>query len=115
MAFVVTIDRPQGVYYGGQIAAPLTARMLRQALAARRSAIDRRALADGTAEQPAPGGKLAEKPGAPVAAMRLPAQIRSDNGHMNAEGFRTSPGSGLARPRSRCIVADSGYGSPAAA
>lgn len=42
---VVTIDRPHaGAYYGGLIAAPLTATMLQQALAARRSVIDRGAL-----------------------------------------------------------------------
>jgi cell division protein FtsI (penicillin-binding protein 3) len=77
IAFVVTIDRPQGLYYGGQIAAPLTGRMLRQALAARRSAIDRRALADATAEQPPPSGKETEKPTASVASIGLPAAASS--------------------------------------
>lgn len=38
---VVTIDRPRGAYYGGLTAAPMTADMLRQALAARRSSIER--------------------------------------------------------------------------
>jgi cell division protein FtsI (penicillin-binding protein 3) len=35
LVVVVTIDRPQGDYFGGQTAAPVTADMLRQALAAR--------------------------------------------------------------------------------
>jgi cell division protein FtsI (penicillin-binding protein 3) len=62
---VVTIDRPHaGVYYGGEIAAPLTAAMLRQALAARRSVIDRGALAD------ADGGSVRPVP----RAEKLPAQ-----------------------------------------
>jgi cell division protein FtsI (penicillin-binding protein 3) len=43
---VVTIDHPQGAYYGGLTAAPVTAEMLRQALAARRSAIARSAATD---------------------------------------------------------------------
>jgi len=43
---VVTIDHPRGAYYGGLTAAPLTAEMLRQALAARRSAIERSSATD---------------------------------------------------------------------
>jgi cell division protein FtsI (penicillin-binding protein 3) len=85
IAFVVTIDRPQGAYYGGQIAAPLTGRMLRQALAARRSAIDRRALADATAEQPLPSGKEPEKPNAAVASIGLPAAVSSGANRVTAE------------------------------
>lgn len=41
LVVVVTIDRPRGEYYGGLTAAPVTADMLRQALAARGSALDR--------------------------------------------------------------------------
>ncbi|MGQ0702517.1 MAG: penicillin-binding transpeptidase domain-containing protein [Gemmatimonadales bacterium] len=37
---VVTIDRPRGAYYGGQTAAPVTADMLRQALAAKDGGLD---------------------------------------------------------------------------
>jgi stage V sporulation protein D (sporulation-specific penicillin-binding protein) len=85
IAFVVTIDRPQGVYYGGQIAAPLTGRMLRQALAARRSAIDRRALADATAEQPPPSGEEREKPTASVASIGLPAAASAGAKRVSAE------------------------------
>src|SRR5207245_9041209 len=40
LVVTVRIQNPRGQYYGGLVAAPITARMLRQALAARRSAID---------------------------------------------------------------------------
>jgi cell division protein FtsI (penicillin-binding protein 3) len=75
---VVTIDRPHaGEYYGGLIAAPLTARMLQQALAARRSVIDRGALDAGPRETamaaPPPGRRPAAEPSPPVsAAIQLP-------------------------------------------
>ncbi len=72
VAFVVTIDRPSGAYYGGQIAAPLTGRMLRHALAARRSAIDRQALADATAEAPTAPRAAVDEEHDPVAAVQLP-------------------------------------------
>jgi cell division protein FtsI (penicillin-binding protein 3) len=49
LVVVVRIEAPRGgAYYGGLVAAPLTARMLRQALAARRTALDRAALAEGS-------------------------------------------------------------------
>jgi membrane peptidoglycan carboxypeptidase len=74
---VVTIDRPHaGEYYGGLIAAPLTARMLQQALAARRSVIDRGALEAGQGDttrishRPDPGS-TASAP-ASVTAVTLP-------------------------------------------
>jgi cell division protein FtsI (penicillin-binding protein 3) len=51
LVVIVKIDDPQGDYYGGQTAAPVTRSMLQEALAARRSAIDRRRLA--TSEAPA--------------------------------------------------------------
>ena len=43
---VVTIDRPKGAYYGGQTAAPVTADMLRQALAAKHGGLDRSTLGE---------------------------------------------------------------------
>jgi len=75
---VVTIDRPHaGEYYGGLIAAPLTAVMLQQALAARRSVIDRGALeADqGESTRFAPRTGQGSPVGAPppvTAAVTLP-------------------------------------------
>ncbi len=60
LVFVVRIVNPQaGEYYGGLVAAPLTRRMLQNALAARRSGIDRSRLAlrsatESTVPAPAP-------------------------------------------------------------
>ena len=44
LVVIVKIDNPQGDYYGGQTAAPLTRNMLQQALASREVAIDRNRL-----------------------------------------------------------------------
>jgi hypothetical protein len=51
------VDPRSGEYYGGLVAAPLTRRMLQDALAARRSAIDRSRFAERapTAEPEEPG------------------------------------------------------------
>jgi cell division protein FtsI (penicillin-binding protein 3) len=46
LVVIVKIDNPQGKYYGGLTAAPVTRTMLQQALASRRVAIDRSRLAD---------------------------------------------------------------------
>jgi len=43
---LVKLDSPQGAYYGGEIAAPVTAVVLRAALAARDAALDRGGLAE---------------------------------------------------------------------
>jgi hypothetical protein len=52
---IVKIDNPQGKYYGGLTAAPVTRTMLQQALASRRVAIDRSRFADfDTAAAPEP-------------------------------------------------------------
>ena len=51
LVVIVKIDDPKGDYYGGATAAPVTRSMLQEALATRRSAIDRRRLA--TSEAPA--------------------------------------------------------------
>lgn len=73
LVVIVTIDRPHGAYYGGLTAAPMTAEMLRQALAARRSAIDRSVLADariGTRPS-APASRQGPEEAAGI-AVRLP-------------------------------------------
>jgi cell division protein FtsI (penicillin-binding protein 3) len=74
LVVIVTIDRPRGAYFGGLTAAPMTADMLRQALSARRSAIDRSAIADQSVEAPrsppAPGE--GDDPPATAVAVRLP-------------------------------------------
>jgi len=45
LAFLVKLDRPQGAYYGGIAAAPVTRATLAAALAARSTVLDRRAFA----------------------------------------------------------------------
>jgi len=45
LAFLVKLDRPQGAYYGGAAAAPVTRATLAAALAARGTALDRRRVA----------------------------------------------------------------------
>lgn len=45
LAFLVKLDRPQGSYYGGTAAAPVTRATLAAALAARSTALDRRVVA----------------------------------------------------------------------
>ena len=73
LVVIVTIDRPHGAYYGGLTAAPMTAEMLRQALAARRSAIDRSVLAEGRIESPRSPPSPREGPAeAAGVAVRLP-------------------------------------------
>lgn len=79
LVVVVTIDSPKGEYYGGQTAAPVTASMLQQALSARRSVIDRSAMArrvaGGRADQRTGGradGAVAGDQDASAGAVRLP-------------------------------------------
>jgi membrane peptidoglycan carboxypeptidase len=48
----VKLDRPQGTYYGGATAAPVTRAILEAVLAARKAPIDREALASLTRRQP---------------------------------------------------------------
>jgi len=53
LVVVVRIENPKSAeYYGGQIAAPITAKMLRQAIAAERAPIDRGTLAERAAPTP---------------------------------------------------------------
>lgn len=51
LVFVVRIEDPQGAYTGGTVAAPLVGDMLRQALAARRTTLDRAMLAESRIER----------------------------------------------------------------
>jgi cell division protein FtsI (penicillin-binding protein 3) len=60
LVVIVKIDNPQGDYYGGQTAAPLTRNMLQQALASRRVAIDRTRL--GVEEIQAQTTAVAQEP-----------------------------------------------------
>lgn len=86
LVFVVRIERPQGDYYGGLVAAPVVQSMLRQALSARRTSLDRVRLAEdrvpGAPKQAdRPAGKTPPAPRSwvalPVAARTArPSQIR---------------------------------------
>jgi cell division protein FtsI (penicillin-binding protein 3) len=71
LVVIVKIDNPQGDYYGGQTAAPLTRNMLQQALASREVAIDRNRL--GVAEVQAQTRAVADAPATnPVVAVGWP-------------------------------------------
>ena len=65
VAVVRIVDPEGGAYYGGEVAAPLMRRMLQDALAARRGAIDRTRFAERVAA--APGSeKRDDRPASPV-------------------------------------------------
>ncbi len=75
LVVIVKIDDPKGQYYGGLTAAPLTRAMLQEALAARRSAIDRRRLVPDEAperEVPSPRRESEELREAVVVPWPLP-------------------------------------------
>lgn len=55
LSFLVKLDRPQGAYYGGAAAAPVTRATLAAALAARSTVLDRRAVAQ---QRPAPAAPV---------------------------------------------------------
>jgi len=117
LVVVVRIVNPQGgEYYGGLVAAPLTRRMLQDALAARRSALDRSRLAPRMALEPArPPHRGGAEPSAPVvyelgsappggAAPRLPVpdvvglDARRAVLRLHQRGFRVAlEGTGLVR------------------
>ena len=69
---VVTIERPRGAYYGGLTAAPMTADMLRQALSARRSSIERSSATDQSIAARAPTERAGSEPELPATVARLP-------------------------------------------
>ncbi len=73
VAVVRIVDPGGGQYYGGEVAAPLMRRMLQDALAARRSAIDRSRFAERVAA--APGAeKVTDRP---VAAVQVAIPVRA--------------------------------------
>lgn len=76
LVVIVKIDNPQGDYYGGQTAAPLTRNMLQQALASREVAIDRNRL--GVEEIHAQTHAVADPPmTSPVVAVSWPYAVDS--------------------------------------
>lgn len=76
LAVVVKLDAPQGAnYYGGTTAAPTTRAMIEEALAARRSAIDRRRLVNPTAPADEPSEP---EPEAETRAVALALPLAAD-------------------------------------
>jgi cell division protein FtsI/penicillin-binding protein 2 len=72
---VVTIQNPVGAYYGGQTAAPVTASMLKQALSARQSVIDRSVIAQAERRKGATAQSEGEEDiDAAAEAVRLPLE-----------------------------------------
>lgn len=90
LLFFVKLDRPQGGYYGGEIAAPVTRAMLQTLLSARQAPLDRRALAlvqreRGPAPPAAPMVRFASSGAGPAAAVP-PGPSASER---NASGSRS--------------------------
>ena len=72
----VGLDRPQGAYYGGAVAAPVTRTTMEAALAARATPLDRSALLrsarrDEIVPVDAPPARFASRPSEPDAPLRL--------------------------------------------
>jgi cell division protein FtsI (penicillin-binding protein 3) len=76
LVVIVKLDDPEGSYYGGLVAAPVTRTMLEQALASHRVAINRSRLASrDTSSGPAQAAAAPEVPaGAPVVTVGWPHQ-----------------------------------------
>jgi len=72
LVVVVKIDNPQGRYYGGLTAAPMTRTMLQQALASRRVAIDRSRLAPQDTTSPRAQHAAAAPAGMPPVVLSWP-------------------------------------------
>jgi len=77
LVVIVKIDDPKGDYYGGQTAAPVTRSMLQEALAARRSAIDRKRLA--TNEAPASSDTASRAEPEAETSVVVPWPLRGDS------------------------------------
>lgn len=76
LVVVIRIVNPMGgEYYGGLVAAPLTRRMLQDALSARWSALDRRRLAERAPETPA-GRPTPAEDHSPIAPVVVPLPYR---------------------------------------
>lgn len=78
LVVVVKIDDPKKGQYGGQTAAPVTRGMLEEALAADRSAIDRRRLTGPAAPRPDDAGESADEPGAEAHRAILSLPLSAD-------------------------------------
>jgi cell division protein FtsI (penicillin-binding protein 3) len=72
LVVIVKIDNPQGKYYGGLTAAPVTRTMLQQALASRRVAIDRSRFAGNEKPVPAESRAATSSASAPRVVLSWP-------------------------------------------
>ncbi len=76
----VKLERPEGAYYGGATAAPVTRATMEAVLAARQAPIDREALASLTRRQPrtpSPGAQFASLSPSPSLPVRTPRTSNS--------------------------------------
>lgn len=91
LVIVVRIEAPtRGSYYGGAVAAPLTRRVLEQALASRHIAIDRRRLADLAPGEYAPRPERVSRAEAvlPVTRVALPLRKGADTSAARGEAVQ---------------------------
>jgi cell division protein FtsI (penicillin-binding protein 3) len=79
LVVIVKIDDPKGQYYGGLTAAPVTRRMLDQALSARRVAIDRRRLVPSEAGERLLREKAAVEPSVSRVVVPWPSAAAPDS------------------------------------
>jgi cell division protein FtsI (penicillin-binding protein 3) len=81
LVLYVKLDRPDGAYYGGATAAPVTRATMEAVLAARHAPIDREALASLTRRQPRTspptGAHFASVPPSPSPPVRTPRTLNS--------------------------------------
>jgi cell division protein FtsI (penicillin-binding protein 3) len=93
LVIIVKVDEPQGQYYGGATAAPVTRRTLEAALAARGTPIDRSSMA----RRPHPGAPRMLAGDAPAAAAGGPATAPASVVVLGADGNgRAGAGAGVA-------------------
>jgi cell division protein FtsI (penicillin-binding protein 3) len=71
LVFLVKIDEPEGAYYGGQAAAPVTRAAIEASLASRQSPIDRSAMATAAVQLPRPAAAQVAANGVRVAGAVL--------------------------------------------
>jgi cell division protein FtsI (penicillin-binding protein 3) len=81
----VGLDRPQGAYYGGAVAAPVTRATMEAALAARATPLDRSALLRSTRRDDlvpvdAPSARFASRPSQPESVSEAPVRQSVDRG-----------------------------------
>jgi cell division protein FtsI (penicillin-binding protein 3) len=93
LVFVVRLDQPQGAYYGGAIAAPVTRATLEAALAARGTPLDRRAVARRATAGPAPLDVNATRDGPVRPPIRESARVAATTAMPTPFSFARTPAS----------------------